>query len=153
MAETLSDERLRELRDLSGGARDHDPVAITASAYRAILDELLDRRAEVERLTRENANLLLQAQGHASEARTANSTIYEIYQVLSGGTGEPGNWHGAEPAREYVARVEAANATLVRDTLEKAAKWHDQRARDTPDAFEMEFHQASAKALRNGEAK
>lgn len=33
--------------------------------------------------------------------------------------------------------------------LEEAAKWHDQRARDTPDAFEMEFHQVSAKAIRS----
>jgi hypothetical protein len=31
---------------------------------------------------------------------------------------------------------------------ESAAKWHDQRAHDTPDVFEMEFHQVSAAAIR-----
>lgn len=54
----------------------------------------------VERLRQE-------AIDHAGEARTANSTIYEIYQVISGATGEPGNWHGAEPVRAYVAAKEA----------------------------------------------
>lgn len=70
--------------------------------------------AHVQRLTEENEELRdlaerlkLEAQGHASEAKTANSTIYEIYQVLSGGKGEPGNWRGAEPARKYVETAEA----------------------------------------------
>ena len=51
--------------------------------------------------------LRLEAQGHASEAQTANSTIYEIYQVISGATGEPGNWNGASPVREYVEATQA----------------------------------------------
>lgn len=32
--------------------------------------------------------------------------------------------------------------------LETAARWHDERARNTPDAFEMELHQKSAEAIR-----
>lgn len=32
--------------------------------------------------------------------------------------------------------------------LEEAAKWHDQRHRGTPDAFEMEFHAVCAKEIR-----
>jgi len=51
--------------------------------------------------------LKLEAQGHAQEARTANATIYEIYQVISGATGEPGNWHGAQPVRDYVEKTAA----------------------------------------------
>lgn len=54
--------------------------------------------------------LRIEAQSHASEARTANATIHEIYQVLSGGKGEPGNWHGAEPARRY---VDASHARIT----------------------------------------
>jgi len=46
------------------------------------------------------ARLKLEAQGHAQEARTANATIAEIYQVCTGSTGEPGNWNGAEPVRQ-----------------------------------------------------
>jgi len=47
--------------------------------------------------------LKLEAQIHAQEARTANSTIAEIYQLVTGATGEPGNWHGAEPVRKLIA--------------------------------------------------
>lgn len=56
--------------------------------------------------------LKMEAVGHAGEARTANATIYEIYQVLTGATGEPGNWNGAQPARKYVERTTARIADL-----------------------------------------
>ena len=46
------------------------------------------------------------------------------------------------------AALVSARADGERDGLEKAAKWHDQRVRDTPDAFEMELHQVSAAAIR-----
>ncbi len=46
--------------------------------------------------------LILEARIHAGEAKAANATIYQIYQLLTGATGEPGNWNGAEPARSYV---------------------------------------------------
>lgn len=35
------------------------------------------------------------------------------------------------------------------EAFEEAARWHDQRYRDTPDAFEMEFHDVSRKAIRS----
>lgn len=59
--------------------------------------------------------LKLEAQIHAQEARTANATIAEIYQLVTGKTGEPGNWNGAEPVRAALARIRA-------DALEEAAK-------------------------------
>jgi hypothetical protein len=62
-------------------------------------DDLIDR-------------LRLEAQIHAQEARTANATIAEIYQLCSGGKGEPGNWNGAEPVRALVAERDALAATL-----------------------------------------
>lgn len=79
------------------------------------LSELDTARAEIERLRGLADRLTLEAQAHASEARTANSTIYEIYQVLSGSTGEPGNWNGAEPARQFVTAAQARTADLERD--------------------------------------
>lgn len=74
---------------------------------REILSELLTLRVERDAARELAERLKLEAQGHAMEARTANSTIYEIYQVVSGATGEPGNWHGAEPVRERFAALEA----------------------------------------------
>ena len=61
--------------------------------------------------------LKMEAQGHAQEARTANATIAEIYRLCSDGTGEPGNWHGAEPVRRKIAALRAE-----RDALRAAAK-------------------------------
>lgn len=57
------------------------------------------------------ARLRAEAQCHAQEARTANATIAEIYQLCTGATGEPGNWHGAEPVR---AKLESLTAALAR---------------------------------------
>ena len=97
-------ERLTKERDLALdlNKRSHKHLAWEKEFVRAETAE-----AEVKRLAELAERLKLEAQGHASEARTANSTIYEIYQVLSGGKGEPGNWHGAEPARRYVETAEA----------------------------------------------
>lgn len=66
--------------------------------------------------------LRLEAQMHAQEARTANDTIYKIYQIVSGGRGEPGNWHGAEPVRQYIesseARIRELESEIVRTRTE-----------------------------------
>ncbi len=49
-------------------------------------------------------------------------------------------------------RLAESHPSAIREAVEgereACAKWHDQRARDTPDAFEMEFHQVSAAAIR-----
>jgi hypothetical protein len=63
--------------------------------------------AEIDRLRDLVAHLRLQAQGHAQEARGANATIAEAYQVVTGATGEPGNWNGAKPIRAEVDRLRA----------------------------------------------
>lgn len=52
------------------------------------------------------AKLRLEAQIQAQEARTANATIAEIYQAVTGGTGEPGNWNGAAPVKARIAELE-----------------------------------------------
>lgn len=51
--------------------------------------------------------LKLEAQVHAGEARAANSTIYEIYQCVTKGKGEPGNWNGAVPVVAEIERLRA----------------------------------------------
>jgi hypothetical protein len=54
----------------------------------------------VERLRQE-------AQMHAMEARTANGTLNQIYQLCSGAKGEKGNWNGALPVRDVLANRDA----------------------------------------------
>ncbi len=77
------------------------------------------RVAELEALVE---RLRQEAQIHAQEARTANSTIGEIYALVTGRTGEPGNWNGAEPVRQYMAnataKLSAAEAVAWRPIAE-----------------------------------
>lgn len=63
--------------------------------------------------------VILKAQCHAQEARTANDTIYQIYRACTNGTGEPGNWHGAQPVIDELAAREQRGE---RHGLERAAK-------------------------------
>lgn len=81
---------------------------------------LLDAKdAEIERLRALVLRLRLEAQGHAQEARTANGTIREAYQVVTGATGEPGNWNGAEPIREEINRLKGG-LRKVREYLDES---------------------------------
>ncbi|MEN0115383.1 MAG: hypothetical protein AAGD15_01565 [Agrobacterium cavarae] len=93
--------------------------------------------SEIDRLQRENAELRnladrfkLEAQGHAMEARTANSTIYEIYQIVTGAKGEPGNWRGAEPVRKYVSQlmIDASNHAADAETVRREREVERRRA-------------------------
>lgn len=67
---------------------------------------------EIDRLRNLVAILQQQAEIHAQEARTANATIYEAYQAVTGATGEPGNWNGARPIRGELDRLRAENARV-----------------------------------------
>lgn len=68
---------------------------------------LIEANKEIEQKQTLIDSLILAAQTHAQEARTANATIYEIYQYVSGSTGEPGNWHGAQPVRDAFEKLQA----------------------------------------------
>jgi hypothetical protein len=59
----------------------------------------------VERLRNE-------AQIHAQESRCQTSTVHEIYQLITGATGEPGNWNGAEPVRKLIAENQRYRTAL-----------------------------------------
>jgi hypothetical protein len=53
-----------------------------------------------------------QAQIWKQEARCANDTIAQIYQLVTGKKGEPGNWNGAKPIKALVAERNALRAAL-----------------------------------------
>jgi hypothetical protein len=96
-------------------------AACAAVATKFLQSENAELKQMAERLK-------LEAQAHAQEARTANSTIAEIYQVISGASGEPGNWNGAEPVREYLAELkrqleEAQKDAEIVDYLETQCCW------------------------------
>jgi hypothetical protein len=103
-------------------------VTLLTEAWQAGAQAALAKQNELIVLLKQEAQI------HAQEAKTANSTIYEIYQCVTGATGEPGNWHGAEPVRAALAAKDAdyalgvsmltkkiAALTAERDTLRKDA--------------------------------
>jgi len=69
---------------------------------------------------------------HAQEARTANSTIAEIYRVVSEGKGEPGSWNGAEPVRQKFDALKAENEKL-REALTRLVRVYE--AEHDPDTI------------------
>lgn len=73
-----------------------------AKAFNKIADHVLIQEKRITKLIALNEKIKLEARNHAGEARSANSTISEIYQIISGATGEPANWHGAQPVRDFV---------------------------------------------------
>jgi hypothetical protein len=66
------------------------------------------------KLSWRESQLIQQAQIWKGEARCANHTIGQIYQLCTGAKGEPGNWNGAEPVRALVAERDALRAQLAR---------------------------------------
>ena len=145
-------ERLREL-DKAGRAElgKHAWSINDPELYADLCQGLREAASEVERLTRERDEALeladrlkLEAQIHSGEARAANSTVHEIYQLLSGAKGEPGTWHGADPARRFVART--------REVLAPFAELADQATflaeSDSPDAV-IAHHLRAANTLFN----
>lgn len=98
-------EALGELRCMLADGDDYVPFPSTQPTHsgEVITDNSKALANALERVDR----LKLEAQIHAGEARTANATIAEIYQIISGGKGELGNWHGAEPVRQRIAELEA----------------------------------------------
>lgn len=61
-------------------------------------------------------SLELEARIQAQEARTQRATVQEIYQLITGATGEPGDWRGAEPVRQLIEDLAAVK--------QDAKDWH-----------------------------
>ena len=76
--------------------------------------EIATLRAQLAAAEELTERLRIEAQTHAQEARTQRATVHECYQTATGGTGEPGDWHGAEPVRKMAERLAAAEARAER---------------------------------------
>lgn len=100
--------------DMSG-----DPLRKATPYERRRIDEAVTAalavvQPELDRLRALVETLHMQAEAHAQEARTANATIREAYQAVTGSTGEPGSWNGARPIRDELDRLRAENEALRR---------------------------------------
>lgn len=94
------------------------------------------RDAGIERLTSLCATLQQQAEIHAMEARGANASLAECYRAVTGGTGEPGNWHGARPVVNEIAALRAKLEASNKELREIAESINDPRVNLTMTAAE-----------------
>jgi hypothetical protein len=93
-----------------GGARDHfgaTPDALPGCLLKIELGDARGWLMELRRLQDKCDCLMQEVQCQAQEARTQRTTVWECYQAVTGGTGEPGDWHGAEPVRTRLTELEA----------------------------------------------
>lgn len=90
-------------------------------------------------------HLLLQAQCQAQEMRTHKATVHEMYQVLTGASGEPGNWHGAEPARKVMAALQAER-TAHQQTMRALEMACSESAKIVPVVVELWLQRARNEA-------
>ena len=81
-----------------------------------------ERTRERDEAQKEAEALKLQAQVWALEARAQKATVHACYEAITGKTGEPGDWNGAEPIRRYVAERDALALSQGR-LLEEGAEW------------------------------
>ena len=121
---------------------DGDPHGECAAEIHRQADEITSLRAEVEALKSLSGRLKIEAQIHAQEARSANATIAECYQVVTGGTGEPGNWHGAQPVRDCIETLRAKAAAF--DEWHALTEW----VQETAKPRELGMHRADVMRMR-----
>ncbi|WP_288365527.1 hypothetical protein [uncultured Marinobacter sp.] len=87
-----------ELQDENDNLRKANQDCVAwEKACKADLDRALARADACQR----------EAQIWKQEARTQSAIVAEIYQELTGKTGEPGGWNGARPLRPAIFRKQA----------------------------------------------
>lgn len=87
--------------------------------------EALDAAVQAERERADKAervrdNARAQAESWAQEARTQRATVHDAYQAATGATGEPGDWHGAQPVRDALAAADAAGYARAMGEVDRA---------------------------------
>ena len=104
--------------DINNPPNNHE-VCLDCLTLKALLAE---KDAELQRAKALIDKLKLEAKCHAQEARTQARIVKECYQAVTGGTGEPGDWHGAEPVQKALAEKDAEIVRLQDERIELVFK-------------------------------
>ena len=101
----------------------HSVCAGWLKSYEALQARLAASEALVRKMETEREHLRMQAIEHAQEMRTQRAIVRDIYQAVSGATGEPGNWNGAEPVKQLVRQLATLTEAVMDycDSLDKGA--------------------------------
>lgn len=88
---------------LSGGRSQGKSITWFAET---IVKEALTKIKEVEAYYENKiAKVILYAQINKMEMLCHKSITHDIYQFITGSTGEPGTWHGATPVKDEVLSI------------------------------------------------
>lgn len=71
----------------------------------ALVQESVRLAEQLATAERERDALKLEARIQAQEAHSQKATVHACYEIVTGKTGEPGDWNGAEPVRAYVSAL------------------------------------------------
>ena len=127
-----------------------DPIPIDTRLYaglRAAIDgvDVVGLFQRIAALEAERDALLLQAQGWACEAKAQRATVNEAYRAITGATGEPGDWHGAEPIKVMVRERDTLRAALTQ-CVEALNEAHDDHYKYMSNAVTLHIGKALAHA-------
>ncbi|MBL3825114.1 MULTISPECIES: hypothetical protein [unclassified Marinobacter] len=88
----------------------------------SLRQQLDQKQADLDRALARADACQREAQIWKQEARTQSAIVAEIYQELTGKTGEPGDWNGARPLKQAILRKQAeAVEAFLSDLREKQA--------------------------------
>lgn len=96
-------------------ARLQSEIEALRAANRDLQDWFDNARAEAESLQARADACQQEAQIWKQEARTQSAIVAEIYQELTGKTGEPGDWNGARPLKPAILRKQAEAVDRLKD--------------------------------------
>lgn len=100
-------------------------VAINKDEFDRLTALVAEQQRRIAELDNERERLKQEAQMWAGEARCHKSTVHEIYQFISGATGEKGNWNGAKPVIEKFSALQSS-ARQMAEALEPFKKSYEQ---------------------------
>ena len=110
MAESAK-EYAAEIARLTAQIKDVEEHEVQLSHLKDL--QVQERDAEIARLNAIIDSVRIQAQGWAQEARTQRGIVCKIYEIVSGKTGEPGDWNGEVPVRDEIARLNAEHEHVL----------------------------------------
>ena len=116
------------LGDLSDSTRDD----VVREAHRSLasnclnaIDAIKSLRAERDKLLWIVEQIKMQAQTWAGEAKCQTNTVQEIYRLVSGKTGEKGDWNGAKPVANLIAERDALRECVTKYINLEDERWLD----------------------------
>lgn len=98
-------DQLENAQFMEAAAKDGEKMVL--DHIDEVRDENATLRQQLQQAEARADHCEREARQWRQEARTQSSIVAEIYQELTGKTGEPGDWNGARPIKSAILRKQA----------------------------------------------